>query len=154
SMLKIALIENLRRLAEEILDSRDARERADAYLVSLERTTGEIAGPVPGHLHHSTSLVHLLHRIREYGVRLSSLRGIVEEHFPTQQLTAEEAIRREHQRQAMTQVSVANAITSLRTCSAMDWRDYVEQVSLVEQILQRDPSGAYRRMDFLSRDRQ
>ena len=51
-------------------------------------------------------------------------------------------------------MSVANAITSLRLCSALDWRQYVESVSLVEQVLQRDPAGAYGRMDFLSRDRQ
>ena len=51
-------------------------------------------------------------------------------------------------------MSVANAITSLRLCSVLDWRQYVESVSLVEQVLQRDPAGAYGRMDFLSRDRQ
>src|SRR5207302_11147134 len=68
--------------------------------------------------------------------------------------TAESAIRGEHQRQAADQVSVANAITSLRLCAALDWRQYVEAVSLVEQVLQRDPAGAYGRMDFLSRDRQ
>src|SRR6185312_14103791 len=33
-------------------------------------------------------------------------------------------------------------------------RQYVESVSLVEHVLQRDPAGAYGRMDFLSRDRQ
>src|SRR5213078_2490044 len=68
--------------------------------------------------------------------------------------TAEAAIRGEHQRQAADQVSVANAIGSLRLCSSLDWRQYFESVSLVEQVLQRDPSGAYGRMDFLSRDRQ
>src|SRR4029078_1453227 len=66
----------------------------------------------------------------------------------------EEAVRVEHQRQAMTQVSIANAITSLRLCAVLDWRLFLESVSLVEQVLQRDPSGVYRRMDFLSRDRQ
>ena len=49
---------------------------------------------------------------------------------------------------------MANAITSLRLCTTIDWRNYVEAVSLVEQALRRDPSGAYARMDFLSRDRQ
>ena len=51
-------------------------------------------------------------------------------------------------------MSVANAITSLRLCSAIDWRQFVESVSLVEQALQRDPAGVYGRMDFLSRDQQ
>src|SRR5439155_744804 len=72
----------------------------------------------------------------------------------SQETTAEAAIRGEHQRQAADQVSVANAITSLRLCSTLDWRQYVESVSLVEHALQRDPGGAYGRMDFLSRDRQ
>ena len=69
-------------------------------------------------------------------------------------MTAEEAVRGEHQRQGVTQVSVANAITSLRLCSEIDWREYVESVSLVEHALRRDPAGVYGRMDFLSRDQQ
>ena len=68
-------------------------------------------------------------------------------------MTAEDSIRTEHQAQAMTQVSVANAITSLRLCSTLDWMLYFEHVSLVEQVLQRDPAGVYTKMDFLSRDR-
>ena len=100
------------------------------------------------------SVVQLLHRLREYGLRLSSIRTAVEERLVSQETTAEAAIRGEHQRQAADQVSVANAITSLRLCSALDWRQYVESVSLVEHVLQRDPAGAYGRMDFLSRDRQ
>ena len=49
---------------------------------------------------------------------------------------------------------MANAITSLRLCTTIDWRDYVEAVSLVDNVLRRDPAGVYSRMDFLSRDRQ
>ena len=69
-------------------------------------------------------------------------------------LTAEDAIRGEHQRQAAAQVSVANVLTSLRLCSTLNWSDYFEAVSLVEQVLRRDPAGVYGSMDFLSRDRQ
>ena len=78
----------------------------------------------------------------------------VEADLEARQITAEEAVRSEHQRQGMTQVSVANAITSLRLCSEIDWREFVEGVSLVEQALRRDPAGVYGRMDFLSRDEQ
>src|SRR6185503_18344479 len=35
----------------------------------------------------------------------------------------------------------------------LDWNSYVEGVSLIEQILRRDPPGIYARMDFMSRDR-
>jgi cyclic beta-1,2-glucan synthetase len=153
SMLKLALIENLRRLAVDTLASRRARLEADAYVLRLEREEGAVSSPLPPAL-DATFVVQLLHRLREYGVRLSSILTAVEAHLASQDTTAEAAIRGEHQHQAANQVSVANAITSLRLCSAIDWRQYVESVSLVEQVLQRDPSGAYGRMDFLSRDRQ
>ncbi|OFW29186.1 MAG: carbohydrate-binding protein [Acidobacteria bacterium RIFCSPLOWO2_02_FULL_65_29] len=153
SMLKLALIENLRRLTDEMLEARRARLAADAYVSRIEDSAGHAAPPLPSILDIGY-VVQLLHRLREYGLRLSSIRTAVEERLQSQQTTAEEAIRGEHQRQAAAQVSVANAITSLRLCSLLDWRQYVESVSLVEQVLQRDPAGAYRRMDFLSRDRQ
>ncbi len=153
SMLKLALIENLRRLAAETLESRRARLAADAYVSQVERGAADTTRPLPSAF-DITSIVQLLHRVREYGLRLSSIRTAIEERLVAQETTAEAAIRSEHQRQAADQVSVANAITSLRLCSALDWRLYVESVSLVEQVLQRDPAGAYGRMDFLSRDRQ
>ena len=153
SMLKLALIENLRRLAIETMAARQARLDADAYVSRIESAGGDGAQPLPA-TPDPTFIVQLLHRLREYGVRLSSILTAVEAHLAAQDTTAEAAIRGEHQHQAANQVSVANAVTSLRLCSAIDWRQYVESVSLVEQVLQRDPAGAYGRMDFLSRDRQ
>ncbi len=153
SMLKLALIENLRRLAEEMLSARAERGAADAYISRIE---GADQGPVRAlpALLDAAFVVQLLHRVREYGLRLVPIRTAVDEHLASRQTTAEETIRAEHQRQGVAQVSVANAITSLRLCATLDWQPYVESVSLVEQVLQRDPAGAYGRMDFLSRDRQ
>ena len=48
---------------------------------------------------------------------------------------------------------MANAVTSLRLCAEIDWPQFVESVSLVERVLQRDPAGVHGRMEFLSRDR-
>ena len=48
---------------------------------------------------------------------------------------------------------MANLIGSLRLISTFDWSEFFESVSLVEQVLQRDPAGVYSRMDFRSRDR-
>ena len=141
SMLKLALIENLRRLAAETLESRSARRAADAYVSQIERQSedmGRESEGLPSAL-GIASVVQLLHRVREYGLRLSSIRTAVEHHLAARETTAEAAIRGEHQRQAADQVSVANTITSLRLCSALDWRQYVESVSLVEHVLQRDP---------------
>jgi cyclic beta-1,2-glucan synthetase len=152
SMLKLALVENLRRLAEETLEAREARLAADDYVLRMEDRAGP-AALMGTPLRHIASVVQLLHRLREFGFRLTSVREVVEAYLASQNTTAEDAIRVEHQRQAAAQVSIANAITSLRLCSVLDWRQYFESVSLIEQVLQRDPADAYASMDFLSRDR-
>jgi cyclic beta-1,2-glucan synthetase len=152
SMLKLALVENLRRLAEETLAARAARRAADAYVARIDAAGKAIPPPLPRTM-PAALVVQLLQRVREYGPRLSAVRAGLEAHLAQLQTSAEDAIRGEHQREAATQVSVANVITSLRLCSTLDWSKYVEAVSLVERVLQRDPAGVHARMDFLSRDR-
>ncbi|HEV7499281.1 MAG TPA: carbohydrate-binding protein, partial [Vicinamibacteria bacterium] len=152
SMLKLALVENLRRLADKILESRAARRAADAYVAQID-SAGQGAVPRLPPMLHTAFVVQVLQRIREYGPRLAAVRTAVDEHLAAQHLTSEDAIRTEHQGQAAAQVSVANVITSLRLCSTLDWSQYFESVSLVERVLQQDPAGRYGGMDFLSRDR-
>ncbi|HVQ29205.1 MAG TPA: carbohydrate-binding protein, partial [Vicinamibacteria bacterium] len=152
SMLKLALIENLRRLADETLEAREAVRAADAYVARVDASGHGRPPPLPERL-HTGYVLQLLERLREYGPRLSAVRSAVDSHLLAQDMTSEDAIRSEHQRQAAAQVSVANVITSLRLCGALDWSEYFEAVSLIERVLQRDPAGAYGTMDFLSRDR-
>ncbi len=152
SMLKLALIENIRRLAEDMLEARAARGAADRYLAEIDADRDYSAlRPLPPVL-DTAFVVQLLQRIREYGPVVSPLRATVEARLHQYGTTAEETIRTEHARQATAQVAIANAITSLRLCSTLDWAEYVEHVSLIEQVLQRDPAGVYSTMDFLSRD--
>jgi cyclic beta-1,2-glucan synthetase len=153
SMLKLALVEDLRRLAEEILDSREGRAAADASLARFDAAGDADAVPALPDTVSVSFAVQILQRMREYGPRLSRLRAQLEERLAGRGLSLEDAIRAEHQRQATGQVSVANAITSLRLCSTLDWTTFVERVSLIEQVLQRDPAGVYMAMDFASRDR-
>ncbi|HEU4585610.1 MAG TPA: hypothetical protein VFR95_07655, partial [Gemmatimonadaceae bacterium] len=54
---------------------------------------------------------------------------------------------------ALTQLMMANSITSLRAIGRMDWRPFVERQSRMDAILREDPSGYYARMDFTTRDR-
>ena len=61
--------------------------------------------------------------------------------------------RADNQTQAADQVSIGNSIGSLRFLSAMDWRKFVETMSIVEQTLRTDPAGVYADMDFVTRDR-
>ncbi len=75
---------------------------------------------------HDAFVVQLLHRAREYDMRRSPLRAALERTSPAATPMAEDVVRVEHQQQAASQASVANAITSLRLCTTVDWREYVE----------------------------
>src|SRR5205814_8664301 len=77
----------------------------------------------------------------------------VEQRLSEDGLTIEQLVQSEAQQQAGDQVSIRNTIGSLRFRSAMDWRELVESMSVVEQTLREDPSGTYGRMDFPTRDR-
>jgi cyclic beta-1,2-glucan synthetase len=48
---------------------------------------------------------------------------------------------------------VASCIQSLRMLATQDWKTFFESVSLVEQVLRRDPARVYGRMDFDTRNR-
>ena len=69
SALTLALVENLRRLAEEILRSRQARLIADDYLLRAESRRPM---PWPADI-HVASVVQLLLRTREYGRQIPLL---------------------------------------------------------------------------------
>jgi cyclic beta-1,2-glucan synthetase len=139
SMLKLALIENLRRLADELLSARAARGAADAYITTANHDPSLPELPSGS---DPAFIVQLLHRVREYGRQLAAVRTAVGNDLESRHLSAEDTIRGEHQRQGVAQVSMANAVTSLRLCATLDWREYVEAVSLVERVLRRDPAGA------------
>ena len=124
-MLKLALIENLCRLAEEMLSARAERRAADIYVSRIDERTERLPLVLPALL-DAAFVVQLLHRVREYGLRLLPIRTTVDEHLASRQTTAEDVIRGEHQRQGVAQVSLANAMTSLRLCSTLDWQHYVE----------------------------
>jgi len=152
SMLKVALVENLRRLSDETLAAHAARQAADAYVARFDASARGQPPPLPSPLHPAL-VVQLLQRVREYGPRLAAVRTGLDAHLAAERATVEETVRAEHQREAAAQVSVANVITSLRLCATLDWTRYVEEVSLLERVLQRDPAGVHGRMEFLTRDR-
>ena len=48
--------------------------------------------------------------------------------------------------------SVQRLVASLRAMSNADWKELFEQINVIEQILRKDPCGAYAQMDYESRD--
>ncbi len=151
SMLRLALLENLRRLADEILVVREARQAADRYVSRLEEGASYDTPNWPSRS-FTSFVVQLLHRIRDHGPILHPVQAAIDAELEARGTSSDDVVREEHQRQATAQVLVANVITSLRLCASLDWRQLFESVSVVEQVLRRDPIGRLR-ADGLPRPR-
>lgn len=161
-MLRLALIENLRRLATATLIAREDRVAADELLEAIFANTersktdtllyfAERMRARPGMLAPAAA-AHLIRRLRGRGAQLGLTLNWFEEKLKERGFDSEELIRTEQQSQAVDQISIGNTITSLRTLDSLDWHDWVESVSWVDAVLRRDPVNYYVRCDFETRD--
>jgi cyclic beta-1,2-glucan synthetase len=153
SVLRLALIENLRRLGGRILEACEERARAAETLAKRESGEDDSDPPLLPATLHSAFVAEVLKRLGEYDPKLAPLGPALDARLQALGTTPEEVARSEHQRQAAEQVSMGNTITSLRLCATLDWSRWVESVSHIDMTLRRDPSGVYGQMDFQSRDR-
>ena len=160
-MLRLALIENLRRVAAQlntVRKDRDAAENwANEILSVAEKNpshliivVGEMARSQP--VLNRAFVTEFLRRIQEKSPSVKLAVGWIEERLAEEGLTVQQLVQSESQYQATTQVSVGNSIGSLRFLDALDWQDFVEAQSVVEQTLRTDPAKIYEQMDFATRD--
>ncbi|MGC8492317.1 MAG: GH36-type glycosyl hydrolase domain-containing protein [Syntrophobacteraceae bacterium] len=161
-MLRLALIENLRRVGTRIATDRTDRNLADYW---ADRMT-EIAGKDPTNLilviadmarsdppMVSSFVSEFARRLQGQGPALAMPLTWIEQRLSGSGETIEQLVRSENHQQAADQVSISNSIGSLRFLGATDWREFVETTSTVEKTLGEDPAGIYRKMDFTTRDR-
>ncbi len=161
-MLRLALIENLRRVGVRIAVSRAERNLAGSWAdqmteiaqkdpKSLILVIADMARSNPPMV--SAFVAELARRLQGRGPALALPLTWIEQRLSESGLTIEQLIQSENRRQAADQVSISNSIGSLRVLGATDWREFVETMSVVEQTLREDPGGVYGRMDFVTRDR-
>ena len=155
--LKIVLIENLTRLAEQIMRYATARREgdilADRLLGARERTAEPISVVLAKDEHTPISgglAVQLVHRLRDQDPRIIPALVWLEERLVAQKTTTEAVVRDEHQRQGVANVTVRNIITSMRLISDIDWSELVERISLVDEVLA--AGSAFNDMDFPTRN--
>lgn len=160
-MLRLALIENLRRLATQIAYARINQNLADYWAEEMINTSEKnpknlilvIADMARSNPPVESSFVAELTRMLQgRGPALALPLNWVEQRLSETGQTSSEVINAEIQKQSTDQVSMSNSIGSLRFLGKADWREFVESVSIVEQILNTDINGVYASMDFSTRD--
>ena len=161
-MLRLALIENLRRVAVRITATRRDRdlagdwaermvnvvERKPTDLILVLADMARADPPLSG-----AFLAELTRHLQGQNPNFAFANSWLDHRLADQGLTTEQLVRAEGQAQAADQVSIGNSINSLRFLNANDWRQFVGQHSLVEHTLAGDPAGIYVHMDFATRDR-
>ncbi|HYP68270.1 MAG TPA: cyclic beta 1-2 glucan synthetase, partial [Thiobacillaceae bacterium] len=161
-MLRLALIENLRRVGARIAAARIDRNLADTWadqmmeiaekdpkslilvIADMARSNPPLSGAF---------VAELARRLQGQSSALAVPLTWIEQWLAESGLTIEQLVQAENQQQAADQVSISNSIGSLRLLGAMDWREFVETLSVVEQTLRQDPGGVHSKMDFATRDR-
>ncbi|WP_110968877.1 GH36-type glycosyl hydrolase domain-containing protein [Pseudomonas huaxiensis] len=160
-MLRLALIENLRRVAARVMANWADRDLANLWADRLgeiaERDAKSVVLVVADMARSAPPMTaafvaELARRLHGQSATLTQPLAWIEQMLGESALSIERLVQLDAQQQAIDQVSISNSIGSLRLLSSTDWRDFVEHLSQVERILGEDPAAVYHAMDFASRD--
>ncbi len=161
-MLQLALLENLRRVGVRIAQRRDERNTAitwaDRMLAAAEREPKQLIQLLAEFANADVPLTapfveEFYGRLQAQGPAMAFVQTWVEQKLLEQGVTATALSETAGRTAAANQISIANSIGSLRFIGAMDWKQFVESLSIVEQALREDPMAMYASQDFATRDR-
>ena len=153
--LRIILIENVRRVSDQIVVAARHRSAADEV---ADRLLG-LDGSSPADLDVVLPDRHSFHPGRAYAVQLirrlteqpaDEALAWVHDELLAQGLDPEEAIQEEHQAQARATLTMRNIFRSLSVLADVNWEDWLESVSMIETELRRN--AGYSALDFTTRN--
>jgi cellobiose phosphorylase len=161
-MLQLALLENLRRVGVRIAQRREELDAAitwaDRMLAAAETEPKQLIQLLAEFANADVPLTapfveEFYDRLQAQGAAMAFVQTWVEQQLLDQGVTATELSEAAGRTAAANQISIANSIGSLRFIGAMDWKHYVESLSVVEQTLREDPMAMHASQDFATRDR-
>ncbi len=160
AMLRLGLLENVRRMAIRTVRRLEQVEEADEWagrILGAADQGAEVLSdaldefvadpPERSAIFVSRLLAHLRPSRAEYPPLAWLEHWLAEDGF-----RAEDAASQAAERLAHTQIMMANSLTSLRAIARIDWRGVVERRSALEAALRTDPAGFHARMTFATRD--
>lgn len=152
--LRLVLLENLRRLADQITFGHRMRLSADAladWLLGASQTGIWMREDIGASgLLSEIFTAQLAKRLRDCDPVTTPAIGWLEDRLLKQGSNVDLAVRHAQERQGASNVTVRNVITSLRTIAETDWPELFESVSLVDMTLRQHPG--FSAMDFVSRN--
>jgi cellobiose phosphorylase len=160
-MLRAALIENIGRAAARVrrglAHSRLAVRWAQAMLDTAQRDPKSLILVVADMARTEPPLTQafvaeMSRRLHGAGPALNLPLSWIEQRLAEAGVSIAQLVQSSHHERALDRVTIDNSIASLRLLDALDWHDFVEATSAVENVLAADPAGIHARMDFATRD--
>jgi cyclic beta-1,2-glucan synthetase len=148
--LRIVLIENMRRLADEISNALTQRMAADALVDRVVAGGVSALAELHGRDIPDLMAAQIAKRLRGMDPAEMPLGPWLDQRLQARGLTVETVVATAQARQGASNVTMRNIVTSMRRMAEMDWADFFEAVSLVETRLRQSPE--YAAMDFATRN--
>lgn len=152
-MLKCALIDDIKEICNLIHNDTIQFKRAEETLVQGEhiiekvrRNLNEYSGVT------SNYIEHLIMLMKRRGLDTGEVVKVIENKLQDYNISIPKVIEKQHREQAQRKTSIGNALTSLSKIASFNWEDIFEGISLVESVLNKDPSDTYQKMDFESKN--
>ncbi|MEX1311958.1 MAG: glycosyl transferase, partial [Candidatus Sulfomarinibacteraceae bacterium] len=147
--LRVVLVENLRRLAQLIVRSRQARAAADDLADRLLGLSGWPKEPEDDSLRRlgdgplsDAFAMQVFQRLRDQDPSVLPILDRLNEMLAAQGTSVDVVVAREQHAQGAANITVSNIITSMRWISSVDWTGFFESVSLVDATLGAVPGFA------------
>lgn len=149
-MLKISLIEYINSICIKLDTIQKTWNLVEEFNYM---DTKEILDSISNHLKNMECIdYHFLERVlifvKKTNKPTEEIMHLINDKLFEYNSSIDEVLHHEHQEQAKLQISIGNAITSLRFVISLNFKDLFEELSYVEKILSQDPSLYYQKQDF------
>lgn len=156
--LKISIIENIRNICEKIYSTQMQKYKVENIVErvienkdnqDLKFKMKKIEYNAIDDMEIKTSFIeHMSYKLKKMGRIGIPYTQVLEEQIEKLGLTTYDVIKKEHYDLALRKVSMGNSITSIKNISRINFIDIFEKTNGVEEILLRDPSNVYSKMDY------
>jgi len=161
-MMKLAVIENLRRIAGktalDIIDNNLADYWSEQMIETIKKDPADLVLTIADRSRskpvlNSPFVAGFTRKLHGKGPAFALTLSWLEQQLSKEGIAGTDLVFQDNQKQVADQVSVKNSIGTLRFIGSTDWRKFVDASSIVEQILRNDITGIYPQLDFATRDR-
>ena len=161
--LQIAIINNIAEICEKIYSSQIQKYKVKSIIERLvenkEKSDLKYTQVAGGRLKNVELksmrypfIEYMSYSLKKYGKRAYGYLNILEEEVEKVGITVAEAIQKEHFDIAISKISMANCITSIKRIQRINFLDIFEKINGVEGILNNEPAKIYENMEYKTKE--